>query len=267
MLRKPVVNGQFYPADKKKLTAAIGALIPQAASKISAKGLILPHAGYAYSGAVAAATVAKVLPKKRLIILGNNHSGLGTSFALWSEGEWETPFGSIKIDEKLAKTILERSDLIKSDCLAHVAEHSIEVQLPIVSYCFGEFQFVPIACRISSLEIYREVAEQLFEAVKNIKNEILMIATSDLTHYEPDSAARRKDSMLIESIINLDEGDMLKKIKKEDISACGEAPVAILISCLKKMGAKKSQVIRYQTSADTSGDATSVVGYAGIVIN
>lgn len=266
MIRKPVVSGQFYPHQKRELERIIEGFKPKEPSKISAKGIILPHAGYIYSGRVAVATVSRVIPKKRLIILGPNHTGLGADFSLWSEGAWEIPSGQIGIDGDLAKRILNSSQIIKEDYLAHGQEHSIEVELPIIHHFFGEFTFVPLTCKSASLETYRKVAEEIFKALWDIKEDIFFVASTDLTHYEPDQVARRKDRAVMEAVINLDEQDLIKKVDKLSISMCGVAPVAIFISCLKKLGARKSQVALYQTSGDSSGDYSSVVGYVGMIV-
>jgi len=267
MIRKPVVDGQFYPQKKEEIDDFIQKFSLQTSSQINAKGVILPHAGYIYSGRVAIETLAKVIPKKKVIILGPNHTGLGNNFSLWPKGSWKIPSGQIQIDEKLAETILSKGDLIKEDYLAHKQEHSIEVQLPIINYFFSEFKFVPICCRQADITIYREIATQIFESIKEVKTDILLIASTDLTHYEADQVARKKDRLVMEAIIDLDEEELLQRVKNKNITMCGEAPVAIVIACLKKMGARKSQTILYQTSADTSGNSESVVGYGGMVIN
>jgi AmmeMemoRadiSam system protein B len=267
MTRKPAVSGQFYPSNPKELEELIKGFTPRQVAKLSAKALILPHAGYVYSGKVAVTTVSKILPKKRVVILGLNHSGQGEDFALYAQGAWEIPFGSISIDEPCAQAILKKATYIKEDSLAHTYEHSIEVELPILYHFLGDFQFVPISCQVASLETYRNVALEIYEAIKGFKEEILLVASSDMTHYEPDQTARKKDRFAMEAIINLDEEDLIKRVRKDTITMCGIAPVAILLSCVKLLGAKKAQVAMYQTSADASGDYTSVVGYAGIVIN
>lgn len=266
MIRKPVASGQFYPNERHDLEKTIKSLTQDESSKVNAKGIILPHAGYFYSGGVAVATVGGVLPRKRIIILGPNHTACDCGFSLWAKGEWEIPFGKIGIDEDLAEKILKEGDWIKEDYLTHKLEHSLEVELPILNYFFGEFKFVPIICPVSSLNIYQEVASQLFKAVKKINEDVLLIASTDMTHYEPDQAVRKKDRQAIESIINFDEEELIAKVCEEKITMCGVAPVAILISCMKKLGAKKAQVRLYQTSADATGDCSSVVGYAGIII-
>ena len=266
MIREAVVGGQFYPDQTKALNELIESFKPKRPVKISAKGMILPHAGFIYSGRVAVATVSKVLPKKRLILLGPNHTGKGAQFSLWKQGAWRIIDKEIGIDEELAAAILSNGKSISADTTAHTLEHSIEVELPILDYFFNNFKFVPIACQKASLETYREAAEQIFEAVKELKEDFLLIASTDLTHYEPEATARKKDLRAIEAIINLDEEELLKRIYEENITLCGEAPLAILILCLKKLGAGKSQVVLYQTSGEVSGDKSSVVGYVGMII-
>jgi len=266
VLRKPAVSGQFYPARVKGLTEIIDRFKPKESSKISAKGIIVPHAGYVYSGEVAVTTVSQVLAKPRLILLGPNHTGLGEPFALWTKGKWQIPFADIDIDEELAVKILERKGVIEEDEVAHKYEHSLEVQLPILYRFFGQFKFVPIACQQATLEIYQKVADQIIEAISDIKNDILFVASTDLTHYEPDASARAKDRIAIEAIVNLDQAGLINQVKKNNITMCGLAPVAILIGCMKSLSATKAQVSLYQTSGDSSGDYTSVVGYLGMVI-
>ena len=267
MIREPIVSGQFYPDSEKKLKGLIESFLPKESSRMAAKALILPHAGFIYSGKVAVTTVSKIMAKKRVIILGPKHTGYGEDFSLWAKGGWKIPFGCINIDEDLAKLILKNHDYIKEDYLAHQFEHSIEVELPILYYFFNDFKFVPIACSVADVDIYRKIAQGLSEAVRGIKEEVLFVASTDMSHYEPDATARKKDRSAIESIINLDEEDLVKRVRRDSISMCGIAPVAILLSCMKSLGAKKAQVALYQTSGDASGDYSSVVGYAGIVIS
>ena len=266
MIREAVVSGQFYPGQNQELKDLIEGFRPKGSLKISAKGIILPHAGFIYSGRVAVTTVSKVLPKKKLIILGPNHTGKGAQFSLWKKGAWKIADKEINIDTNIAAAILNSGKSISADTTAHIEEHSIEVELPILNHFFGDFKFVPIACQKASLAAYQEAAEQIFKALKNLREDFLLVASTDLTHYEPEATARRKDRLAIEAIINLDEQELLKRVKEENITLCGEAPLAILISCLKKLGAKKAQVALYQTSGEVSGDKSSVVGYAGIII-
>ena len=276
MKRVPIVSGQFYPDNPLDLKVIIEDFTPQGSfplqgrsGRISAKGIVLPHAGYVYSGRVAVNTVSKVLPKKRLLILGPNHSGQGSKFSLWPSGSWKILDKEIKIDEELATAILNKGKNIDQDTLAHSSEHSIEVELPILDHFFGDFKFVPIACQRGTIVDYQEAALGISEAIKSLKNseDILLVASTDLTHYEPDQVARKKDRRAIEAIIDLDEKELVKRVRKEDITLCGEAPLAIFIACLKRLGARKSQVALYQTSGDVTGDKSTVVGYVGMIIH
>lgn len=267
MTREPVVSGQFYPDNAAELKKTIEVFKPKDSAKVSAYGLILPHAGYVYSGRVAVTTVSKILAKKRIIILGPNHTGYGDSFGMYCEGSWKTPFADLSIDSDLAQKILKTGSDITADTLSHKFEHSIEVELPILHYFFGNFTFVPIVCRAAALSVYEKVAAQIFSAVKNIKEEILFIASSDMTHYEPDSTARRKDRAALTDIVGLDAQGLLKTVKKDSISMCGIAPVAILLLLMKKIGANKASVSLYETSADSGADSNSVVGYSGVIFS
>jgi len=269
MERNPIVNGKFYPDNPLDLEAMIQDFDLRSSLKTTARGMVLPHAGFAYSGRVAASTINKVLPRKRLLILGPNHTGQGADFSLWPGDSWKILNKSIEIDKELTLAILSKGESIKQDSLAHALEHSIEVELPILNHFFGDFKFVPIACQNATIADYQDVAKQISEAIKSLKGlkeEILLVASTDFTHYEPDQVVRRKDRQAIEAIINLDEEELIKRIHKQQITVCGEAPLAIFISCLKQLGAKKSQVVLYQTSGDVTGDKKSVVGYAGIII-
>lgn len=267
MIRKPIVSGQFYPEEVSELRKALDNFKPHNSIKRSAAALILPHAGYMYSGKVAVATVNAVLPRKRIIILGPNHTGYGENFGLWPKGKWNMPLADIEIDEELSTSILASGATIVPDQLSHKFEHSIEVELPILYHFFGEFKFVPIVCQVSALTDYENAAAQIYSAIKNIKDEVMLVASSDMTHYEPDSSARRKDRLALEHIINIDVQSLLKTVEKDNISMCGVAPVAVTLLIMKKIGVKKAQVSLYQTSADSGGGLSSVVGYAGVTIS
>ncbi|MCD6228763.1 MAG: AmmeMemoRadiSam system protein B [Candidatus Omnitrophica bacterium] len=266
MVRKPAVSGQFYPKTSKEIEDFVSRLVVSSPVKVSAKGAILPHAGYIYSGKVAVVTCAKILPRKRVVILGPNHTGLGVEFGVYSKGLWEIPQGNVEIDEELAQDILRGGNFIEEDFLAHKFEHSIEVELPILKYFFKEFKFVPIICATASLDTYRKVAQQIYQGIREKKEEILIIASSDMTHYEEDTQARKKDRLAIEAITSLDEAELIRRVKRENISMCGVAPVSIMLILTKLLGARKVEVVSYQTSGEVSGDYSAVVGYLGALV-
>ncbi len=267
MIRKPVVSGQFYPKEAAKLRAMVKGFLPEkTAAKIDGRGLILPHAGYQYSGKVAAVTVNSVYLRKNVVVLGTNHTGQGSAFSLWAQGAWQTPLGDIPVNETLSRAIIDGGNYIKEDRAAHAFEHSIEVELPILKAAGGEFSLIPIACQHASGADYLGAARQLCDALGPVAAETTFVASTDMTHYEPEPAARRKDSLAIEHILNFDVEGLIKTVKKENISMCGLAPVCVFLHCMKLLGARKARVVLYETSGSASGDFDSVVGYAGIVV-
>ncbi|MDD5130683.1 MAG: AmmeMemoRadiSam system protein B [Candidatus Omnitrophica bacterium] len=267
-LRKPVVAGQFYPSDAQELSAMISSFAQKAAQKKDVLGCILPHAGYIYSGKVAACTISRVRIKDTVVLLGPNHTGLGVTFSIMPEGVWQTPLGNVEINAQLASLFLSKSNYLEADGLAHLSEHSLEVELPIIQHYRKDFKIVPIAVKTDDLTKLKAVAQELAKVVieNNLGNSVMFVASSDLTHYEPQEIAKTKDMLAIEAILELNEQKLEERIKKKGVSMCGFAPIAILIKIAKLLGAKKGELIEYQTSGDVSGDKSSVVGYAGITI-
>ncbi|HEY82383.1 MAG TPA: AmmeMemoRadiSam system protein B [Dehalococcoidia bacterium] len=266
MVRSPVVAGQFYPGSASQLRQMLATLLDEEAEKQEALGAVSPHAGYVYSGAVAGAVISRIKFKDTFIIMGPNHTGMGKPLSIMTRGRWQTPLGEVEIDSELAEQILATSRHLQEDAAAHQYEHSIEVQLPFLQYFRPEVRIVPITLAHASAAIYKEVGEDIARAVGELKREVVIIASSDMTHYEPQESARSKDSQAIEAILHLDEDELLKRVEESNISMCGYAPTAVLICAAKKLGAKAAELISYQTSGDTTGDYTSVVGYAGIII-
>ena len=268
MVRKPVVAGQFYPGRNAQLKEEVESLMKPASKKSSAIGIVAPHAGYVYSGSVAGCVYASIREvKPTAIIIGPNHTGYGEKFSLMSTEDWATPLGQVKIDKELASQITKASRLIKEDALAHSHEHSIEVQLPFLQVLKPDIKIVPIVVAYAKAEDLTRAGEDIAEAVKASGKAVTIVASSDMTHYEIHESAKSKDSKAIDAILKLDEKELIRVVKEYDISMCGWAPTAIMLAAAKQMGAKKAELIKYQTSGDTSGDYSSVVGYAGIIVN
>jgi len=267
-LRRPVVAGQFYPAVAKDLNALISSFADKSAQKNDVLGCILPHAGYACSGKVAVCTISGVKIKETVVLLGPNHTGQGARFSVMPRGAWQTPLGNVEIDSKLADLFLEKSGYLEADSLAHLDEHSLEVELPILQYFGNDFKIVPIAIMADSLTELNAVGKELASVIieNNLKSSVMFIASSDLTHYEPQKSAEVKDALAIEAILSLDGARLKSAVETSRISMCGFAPIAVLIQAAKLLGAKRGKLIKYQTSGDASGDKSSVVGYAGITI-
>jgi len=261
MIRNPVVAGQFYPASASELKAMIEGMV-----KEEVIGLISPHAGYIYSGPVAAAVISRIKFKDTFIIMGPNHTGSGKPLSIMTEGVWKTPLGEVGIDSELGKKILATSKHLQEDKAAHLYEHSIEVQLPFLQYFKPDFKLVPIVFGHASGATYKEIGKEIAKAVKKSGKEVVIIASSDMTHYEPQESAQAKDTKAIEAILDLNEDELLKRVDELDISMCGYGPAVSLIAAAKELGATGAELVRYQTSGDVTGDYSAVVGYAGIMI-
>ena len=266
MIRKPSVAGQFYPALASDLQAATKDMVKEDVVKEVVIGMVLPHAGYIYSGPVAGATISRVKLKNTLIIMGPNHTGAGPPLSIMTEGSWETPLGEVEIDSELGKKILATSKHLEEDDKAHIYEHSIEVQLPLLQYFKPDFKLVPMIFGHSSGAIYKEVGKEIAAAIKELGKEVVIIASSDMSHYEPQESAQKKDTQAIDAILKLDEDELLKRVAELNITMCGYAPAVSLIVAAKEMGATSAELVKYQTSGDVTGDYSAVVGYAGIII-
>ena len=229
-------------------------------------GLVVPHAGYIASGPVAAHayySLAKDGKPDVIVIFGPNHTGRGSALSIMCEGAWRTPLGDVKIDSEIATQILNNSSIIDVDETAHLYEHSIELQLPFLQYLYGSgFKFIPICFMMQDLESSREVGNAVAAALKG-KNG-LVIASSDLTHYEPQERAEKKDKMALNAVLDMDEERYYKTVEDYGISTCGYGPVIAAITAAKKLGATKSELLCYKTSGDVLGDRSAVVGYASM---
>jgi AmmeMemoRadiSam system protein B len=266
MIRNAAVAGQFYPAWPDELREMIRYFVQDGGSKTDAIGAVCPHAGYVYSGRVAGEVISRLNLPATVIILGPNHRGEGEPFSIMSEGSWKTPLGEVMIDSVLAKSILKSSSYIKEDSLAHRYEHSLEVQVPFLQYFKPDISIVPLVLSTAKPAAYKEIGKAIAAAIKETGIEALIVASSDMTHYEPHEQAKAKDQKAIEAILDLDSDELIQRISKYGISMCGYAPVVSLITAATELGAGKAELIKYQTSGETSGDYSSVVGYAGIII-
>jgi AmmeMemoRadiSam system protein B/AmmeMemoRadiSam system protein A len=265
MIRQAVVAGQFYPDAPDELRQMISSMVDDRASREDVIGLVSPHAGYIYSGAVAGATISRVKFRGTFVILGPNHTGHGKAFSIMTGGTWQTPLGDVGIDSVLASRILESSRYLEEDEEAHRFEHSIEVQLPFLQYFKKNIRLVPIVLGGGSSTVYKEIGSAIAGAVKDLKEEVVIIASSDMTHYEAQASAQRKDNQAIEAMLALDEDMLIQRVSELNISMCGYAPVVSLITAAKALGVKEAELVKYGTSGDTSDDYNSVVGYAGLI--
>jgi AmmeMemoRadiSam system protein B len=267
MVRKPAVAGYFYPQKEAALRSLLGGMVDPEAKKEKARAIVSPHAGLPYSGYVAGAVYSSVLLPQRFVILGPSHRGQRARFGMVKEGAWETPLGEVPIDSALAEELLRRSPLIKVEEAAHEEEHSVEVQLPFLQYLCTGFSIVPLT--VSPEADYRDLEElgiAMAGAVRQAEEEVLVVASTDMSHYVSQETAREKDFLAIKRIQALDARGLFDVVQDEAISMCGFQPTAAAILAAKELGASRADLIRYMTSGDTSGDYHQVVGYAGLRI-
>jgi MEMO1 family protein len=269
-VRRPTVAGRFYPGDPQTLERDLGHYTaPEPAAgetRENAIGCVVPHAGYVYSGHVAGAVYRRLPARSCFIILGPNHFGRGEPLAVMSQGEWLTPLGPAAIDADLARALHHAFPLLTEDPVAHSGEHSLEVQVPFLQHLTGKFTFVPIAVGVSRYAALESLGHGLARAIASRAERPFIIASSDMNHYEPDATTRTKDRKAIERILDLDPQGLYDVLQREDISMCGYGPAIAMLTAAKDLGATAAELVKYATSADTSGDTSAVVGYAGIIV-
>ena len=267
MLRLPAVAGRFYPNIPEELAAAVREYCKSAQPPLQhVKACLVPHAGYRYSGHVAGAVFARIALPKKIIILGVRHFPRGEATAIISSGDWKTPLGDAPIDEALAAALQKECPLLREDWLAHSSEHSLEVQLPFLQVLSPGFAFVPIALGTVRYDDLVAVGEGLARVIA-ANPEVLLLTTSDLNHYETDAATRPKDKKAIDQLLALNPRGLYDACRNENISMCGLGPAVAMLTALRAINAKQAALVRYATSADVSGDTTSVVGYAGLIFS
>jgi AmmeMemoRadiSam system protein B len=272
-VRQPAVAGRFYPANAQHLRAEVETYTTARADasaksepRIRALGCVVPHAGYVYSGHVAGAVYRRLDLPRRLVILCPNHTGVGEPLAIMSEGSWHTPLGDVPIDEAMANELKSRMSLLAEDQEAHRFEHALEVQLPFLQVLAPGFQFVPITVGTSNFEVLSALGVVIGSVASEAGEPVLVIASSDMNHYESDDVTRVKDRRAIDQILALDPRGLYETVHQASISMCGYGPAVVMLTAAKKLGATQAELVRYATSGDVSGDRDMVVGYAGIAV-
>lgn len=266
MERKPVVAGQFYPGTKESLKKEVERFLKTGAKPLKALAAVAPHAGYVYSGAVAGEVFARVVVPRQCIVLSPNHTGLGARAAVWARGVWQIPMGTVPVDESLAHALLKKCSAFSDDQAAHLSEHSLEVELPFLLEREPKVRIVPITLSHLSAADCRELGDAIADVIKESGGDILIVASTDMNHYEDQKHTLAKDEKAIEKVLALDADGLLQACGELRISMCGVVPTAVAIHACKKLGAKKATLVRHATSGDVSGDYDAVVGYAGFVI-
>ncbi len=274
-LRTPAVAGRFYPGRTDELLRDVRHYISSAGSadaitRIRAIGCVAPHAGYMYSGSVAGAVYAHLEIPERCVILCPNHTGKGRPLAIMASTTWQTPLGDVPADASLGANLVRRFPALQEDSAAHRGEHAIEVELPFLQTLQPKLKIVPIAVGTSDFNALRGLGEVLADVIaeheETQKQKVLIVASSDMNHYEPDDITRVKDHKAIDRVLALDARGLWEVVMNEDVSMCGFGPTVVMLTAAKLLGATTATLVKYATSGDVSGDHQSVVGYAGMIV-
>jgi AmmeMemoRadiSam system protein B len=268
IVRHPAVAGRFYPSDPEALREEVRTYLHQTPKQtlVRALGCIVPHAGYVYSGHVAGAVFAALEIPELCIVLCPNHTGMGRALAIVSEGAWETPLGNVPVDAAFATALKQRCPLLQEDSTAHGSEHAAEVELPFLQVRQPELKFVPIALGTGRFEAIAQLGDAIADTIAAQAQPVLLVASSDMNHYESDAITRAKDQKAIEPILALDASALFDIVTQQHISMCGFGPAVAMLTAAKKLGATSAELVKYATSGDVSGDRDMVVGYAGVVV-
>jgi AmmeMemoRadiSam system protein B len=264
MRRRPAVAGTFYPAEREDLRRLMDLLCGEGSGeKEKAKGVLVPHAGYVYSGRTACRVYSRILIPERVVLIGPNHTGMGADVSLYPGEVWETPFGDVEVDGDLKALLLE-TGMFEADDLAHIYEHSLEVQLPfLIRFAPRPFTILPIVVRHLDYDRARDLGRRMGEALKNA--EVLIVISSDMSHYIEAGEARRKDMILISAMERLRTDELYFKAVQYNITMCGFVPAVVGLEALKVLGAREGILVDYTNSGDTTGDYEKVVAYAGMI--
>ncbi len=271
MVRKPAVAGQFYPQAASEVNAALDKLVHPAVSAREAIAVICPHAGWMYSGCTAGLVYSAVQVPDCVILVGPNHHGIGSRYAVFSSGAWQTPIGSVPVAEPLASSLLDNCELLAEDERAHVQEHSLEVQLPMLLRANPGVHVVPLLIggpwpESGGRDELRQISAAIAQSVQEFGKPVLLIASTDLDHYEDQETSNIKDKLALDAVVNLDPDALMDRVIEKEISMCGVAATCIVLWAGKALGATHAELVDYRTSGDVSGDFTRVVGYGGVVI-
>ncbi|MDE2217471.1 MAG: AmmeMemoRadiSam system protein B [Planctomycetota bacterium] len=267
MIRQPAVAGSFYSGDAIQLKSDIEGLVIKDCKKQLALGIVSPHAGYMYSGRVAGNLYSKIKIPDTVAILAPNHTGYGASYSIWPGGLWRTPLGDVEVDEEVVDELVHVCDLVEKDREAHEREHAAEVQIPFIQYFNPHSKIVVMVISSGNIADLKNIGKSLSQVLQKLRPNALVVASSDMTHYEPQSSVNRKDKIAINEILSLSEDNLYYKAREMHITMCGIYPAVTMLVCSKERGAKKAELVCYETSGDITGDYDQVVGYAGIMVS
>ncbi|MFO1464492.1 MAG: AmmeMemoRadiSam system protein B [bacterium] len=267
MIREPAVAGRFYSANPQVLREELQEFLrSEDPRRESVIGVVSPHAGYMYSGHVAGAVFSRVQIPKKLLVLCPNHTGEGAYAAINSQGSWRTPLGEAQIDSALARRLMELDPMLEEDSSAHRREHALEVQLPFLQVLRKDFEFVPLCLSHFRYSDCEALGKAMARLIRESGEEVLMVASSDMNHYESQDRTLAKDQVAIDCILALDPKGLYQRVHEQNISMCGIIPTTCMLIAALELGAREAELVRHATSGDVSGDYSGVVGYAGILV-
>jgi len=267
MIRHPAVAGSFYSGDATRLRSDIEGYITKDCEKQAVLGVVSPHAGYMYSGRVAGNLYSRIKIPDTVVILAPNHTGYGVPYSIWSDGSWRTPLGDVGVNQNVVDELVRVCSLIEKDKEAHLYEHAAEVQIPFIQYFNPCIKIVVMVVSSRNIADLKNIGKSLSLVLQRLCLDALVVASSDMTHYETQAIANRKDKIAINEILALNEDNLYNKVHNMHITMCGIYPAVIMLVCSKERGAKKAELVRYETSGDITGDYNQVVGYAGITVS
>lgn len=266
MQRQPAVAGQFYPGNAKKLQSELAELITETTFTQNVRGIIAPHAGYMYSGAIAGKVYGTIKIPPAVLIIGPNHHGVGAPVALYPDGEWLTPLAPVAISARLNTLLSSHVPFVQLDAAAHRFEHSLEVQVPFIQHRRPDAVISALCLGFGDYATVEALGLGIAAAIREFGEDVLIVASSDMTHYESADAARRKDEQALQRILALDPEDLLRICRHEHITMCGVVPAAVMLVAARALGATHAEQVAYATSGDITGDNSQVVAYAAVAV-
>jgi len=266
MTRRPAVAGQFYERTGSALRRQVGLYVEDVPQKVRAKAIMCPHAGYVCSGPVAGKVYSRIPNYDTYVIIGPNHSGVGAPAAVFGEGSWSMPMGEVPIDKDLASSIISRSSVARLDEAAHHSEQCLEVQLPFIQFFNSSFSIVPICLGLYDFRSADLLGKELADAITASGKSVLIVASTDMSHYIPHEVAVKMDHLAIDRVLALDAQGLYNVVMSNNISMCGVIATVTAVSAANALGAGSATLVSYQTSGETCSNKAQVVGYAGVII-
>jgi len=267
MVRQPAVAGRFYPAQAEALAAEVDQMLQTDQPPQPALAVVCPHAGYVFSGRVAGQVFGQVTVPRRVLLMGPNHSGMGRPAALMSRGQWRTPLGLINLDDQLGQAIMDRAAYVEQDDLAHRNEHSLEVQTPFLQRRQAQLLLTPLCLALLGVQHCLDLGRAIAEAIAALGEPVLIVASTDMSHYIPAAQAKALDELAIERIMALDAEGLHHTVLGRGISMCGVVPTTVALAAAVALGASRARLAAYANSGQVTGDEGEVVAYAGLIID